>query len=76
MKRIIENLLMLLVILLVAAFVGMTLTGCSTQESIRSCFSRKREQFWLSEQYSRHEYYRQSYAEVHEGRRKPAGRVS
>ena len=34
MKRIIENLLMLLVILLVAAFVGMTLTGCSTQESV------------------------------------------
>lgn len=34
MKRIIENLLMLQVILLVAAFVGMTLTGCSTQESV------------------------------------------
>ena len=34
MKRITENVLMLLVIILVATFVGMTLTGCSTTESV------------------------------------------
>lgn len=34
MKRITENVLMLLVIILVAVFVGMTLAGCSTTESV------------------------------------------
>lgn len=34
MKRITENVLMLLVIILVATFVGMTLAGCSTTESV------------------------------------------